>query len=106
MIEGKLDFILWWDWQEAKQFFLHFWPRFAKLCENKKMFIELLFWKTSREAQEIQDGYAELCGGGGDGKGKERKRKTKKSDWTKDEDTELELLVELYQDAPAESLCP
>lgn len=59
------------------------------------MFIEILFWKTAREAQEIQDGYAELCG---EASGKPKK----KSDWTKDEENELELLVELYQDSPDE----
>ena len=60
------------------------------------MFVEILFWKTAREAQEIQDGYAELRG---DCSGKS---KSKKSDWTKEEETELELLVELYQDSPDE----
>lgn len=61
------------------------------------MFIEILFWKSGREAQEIQDGYTDLRSSGTSGK-------KKKSDWTKDEDEELGLLVELYRDSPEEGI--
>ncbi|ODN02652.1 Protein timeless [Orchesella cincta] len=81
--------------KEVKTFFLHFWPKFVKLCEDKKMFIEILFWKTAREAQEIQDGYSDLRGPSGGAS-------NKKSNWTSEEENELELLVELYNDAPEE----
>jgi timeless len=66
------------------------------MCEkNKSMFVELLFWKTSREAQEIQDGY-------GSSSTTTQKTKADRAAWTKDEENELELLAEEYNALPDE----
>lgn len=61
------------------------------------MYIEILFWKSSREAQEIQDGY-----GSGGNTSSAQKAKVDKASWTKDEENELELLAEEYKALPDE----
>jgi len=78
-------------------FFTHFWPKFAKLCEkNKKMFVELFFWKGSRDAMQIEEGYETYA----------QPTKTtgaSKNQWTEDQENELIMLVEQYSAMSDES---
>ena len=81
------------------QFFQHLWPRFVKLCEkNPKMFVEILFWKTSKDAVEIMEGYGTYQSS----KKSSNKRSNPKFNWTEVEDNELEVLAEEYLKLPSE----
>jgi hypothetical protein len=83
--------------QEIAKFFYHLWPKFVSLCEkNKSMFVEILFWKTAREAQEIQDGYVSH-----NNKPTVSKKGSRLS-WTDDEESELALLAEEHAALPDE----
>lgn len=85
--------------QEAVKFFYHLWPKFVTLCRrNKTMFVELFFWKTAQEAQEIQDGYGTTY----KSTSSAPNGKSDKSSWTSDEENELVLLGEEYNALPDE----
>ncbi len=64
------------------------------------MFVEILFFKSSREAQEIQDGYGTTYNNSTTTK----KSKSDKSSFTTEEEDELVLLAEEYNSLPDEGV--
>ncbi|RXG71731.1 Protein timeless-like protein [Armadillidium vulgare] len=59
--------------------------------ENKKVFMELLFWKTNKDALEIECGY-----------GNSESDNTKRAPWTEEEEDELRRLYEEFKDVQSE----
>lgn len=67
--------------------------QFFKVAEtNPKVFVELLFFKTNKEALEIECGYSEQDGG----------KKAMKQAWREEEEEELLRLFEEFSRAPPE----
>ena len=62
------------------------------------MFVEILFWKTARDAVEIVEGYGTYQSS----KKSSNKRSNPKFNWTEVEDNELEVLAEEYLKLPVE----
>jgi len=77
--------------KEAVKFFKHFWAKFVSLVEKRGsvMWVEALFWKSGREALEIQEG----VGAANSASSKATKRR---GDWSEDEMSELRLLAEEF----------
>ncbi|XP_022243538.1 protein timeless homolog [Limulus polyphemus] len=55
--------------------------------KNKKVFMEMLFWKNSREVYEIQEGYGSFD-----------KKQSARVLWTEEQEDELQRLYEQYKD--------
>jgi len=83
----------------AKEFFKHFWPKFVSLAKlNPKMFLEILFWKTGREAVEIQEGYtpyAQTQAASG-----HKKKKNSRGTLSPEEENEVQVLAEEFAGLP------
>ncbi|XP_042223789.1 protein timeless homolog [Homarus americanus] len=78
--------------REIGKFGKYIFRQFLKVAENStKVYVELLFWKTNRDAVEIECGYEEQGG----------KVATKKA-WREEEEDELHRLFEEFKDVPAE----
>ncbi|XP_076341835.1 protein timeless homolog [Tachypleus tridentatus] len=61
--------------------------------KNKKVFMEMLFWKSSREVYEIQEGYGSFD-----------KKQSARVLWTEEQEDELRGLYEQYKDVRKECL--
>ncbi|KAH3702538.1 hypothetical protein DPMN_077562, partial [Dreissena polymorpha] len=77
-------------YKEIAKFATYVVRKFVEVAENnKKAFMELLFWKTNKEAIEMVEGY-----GSYQSKGKQA--------WTEDAELEVRRLFEEYRDNPAD----
>ena len=79
--------------REIARFGKYIMRQLYKVAEvNPKVFVELLFWKTNKEALEIECGYGEQEAG----------KAAAKLAWTEEEDDELKILYEEAEQMPAE----
>ncbi|XP_077993612.1 protein timeless homolog [Glandiceps talaboti] len=62
---------------------------FTRLENNKKLFVEILFWKDHKEVYELDEGY---------GTAKDIKRGGGGTEWKEEEEEELRQLYEEYRD--------
>jgi len=85
--------------KEASEFFNHFWPKFVKLAtKNPKMFVEILFWKTAREASEIQNGYTPYEAT--EAAARIKKKKNVRGTLNEEEENEISVLAAEYAQLP------
>ncbi|XP_032684190.1 protein timeless homolog isoform X2 [Odontomachus brunneus] len=74
--------------KELQKFAVFIIRRFAEVAQkNRKSYMELLFWKTSRDATEIADGYS----------GETSNKKVSRAVWTEAEEEELRTLFMEHQ---------
>lgn len=74
--------------KELQKFAVFIIRRFAEVAQkNRKSYMELLFWKTSRDATEIADGYS----------GETSNKKVSRAVWTEAEEDELRTLFMEHQ---------
>lgn len=78
--------------KEIVKFAVFILRKFFRMTENNtKVFMELLFWKTNKEALEIEFGYAEQASG----------KQAAKQIWREEEEEELRRLFEELDAVPA-----
>lgn len=74
--------------KELQKFAVFIIRRFAEVAQkNRKSYMELLFWKTSRDATEIVDGYS----------AETSNKKVSRTAWTEAEEEELRTLFMEHQ---------
>lgn len=77
--------------KEIVKFALYILRQFIRVAENNnKVFMELLFWKTNKEALEIEVGYDEQASG----------KQTTKQIWREEEEDELRRLFDELDNVP------
>ncbi|XP_045618399.2 protein timeless homolog [Procambarus clarkii] len=80
--------------KEIVKFAKYIFRQFLKVAEtNTKVFVELLFYKTNKEAVEIECGYGEQVSG----------KQAMKFAWKEEEEEELRRLFEEFEGVPPES---
>ncbi|KAK8723590.1 hypothetical protein OTU49_011453 [Cherax quadricarinatus] len=80
--------------KEIVKFAKYIFRKFLKVAEtNTKVFVELLFWKTNKDALEIECGYAEQSSG----------KQALKHAWKEEEVEELRRLFEEFECASGEN---
>ena len=79
--------------KELDRFGKYLLSKFFETCKtNKKVFMELFFWKTTREASEILEGYGTYVSN----------KSSKSSFWTEDDEESLSRIFHQLKDARAE----
>ena len=79
--------------KELDRFGKYLLSKFFETCKtNKKVFMELFFWKTTREASEILEGYGTYVSN----------KSSKSSFWTEDDEESLNRIFHQLKDARAE----
>nr|WAM46971.1 protein timeless 2 [Chrysoperla nipponensis] len=74
--------------KELAKFAIFIIRKFVEVAQqNPKVFMEMLFWKNSREAYEIEEGYGNY----------QQKSEALKKAWTEEQEDELRRLYEEYQ---------
>ncbi|XP_041372172.1 protein timeless homolog [Gigantopelta aegis] len=74
------------QYQELVRFAMYIIRRFTEIAENnKKIFMEMLFWKDKKESLEITDGYGSFSN-------------KVKNTWTEDQQEELLRLYEMFRE--------
>ncbi|XP_071942430.1 protein timeless homolog [Antedon mediterranea] len=69
---------------------------FEKLETNKKLYVEILFWKDVKEAYELSEGYGSLAS--------DNANRQKTSFWAEEEEEELRMLYDQYKDKEDEDI--
>ncbi|XP_033100607.1 protein timeless homolog [Anneissia japonica] len=79
------------EYKEIVKFAKFIMRKFFECLEtNKKLFVEILFWKDVKEAYELTEGYGSLAA--------ENSNRQKTSEWKEEEEEELRMLYDQYKD--------